>query len=120
MKLNDFCVAMAAAIAITASGATYRISAPNGVGDVTALTNAGTQIDAAATSGTRLLLEPGVYNLAGTSTGAGGAWQDWMAPLHGGVDFAGRPRVKFGSIDAGALACQHRLGFVIEVKLCQL
>ena len=73
MKLNDFCVAMAASIAITASGATYRIAAPNGVGDVTALTNAVAQIDAAATSGTRLLLEPGVYNLAGTSTGAGGA-----------------------------------------------
>ena len=64
MKLNDFCVAMAASIAITASGATYRIAAPNGVGDITALTNAVAQIDAAATSGTRLLLEPGVYNLA--------------------------------------------------------
>ncbi len=50
MKLYDFCVAMAVSIAITASGATYRISAPNGVGD------------------------------------------------------------------AGALECQHRLGFVIEVK----
>jgi hypothetical protein len=45
-----------------------------------------------------------------------GVWQDWMAPLLGGVDFAGRPRVKFGSIDAGALECQNRLGFVIEVK----
>ena len=73
MKLHGLSVAIAASIAMAASGATYRISAPNGVGDVVALTNAVARIDAGETTGTRLLLEPGIYNLAGTSTGAGGA-----------------------------------------------
>ncbi len=68
MKLNDFCVAMAVSIAITASGATYRISAPNGVGDVTALTNAVAQLNKANNTGSQILLEPGVYDLRGTAT----------------------------------------------------
>ena len=46
MKLHGLSVAIAASIAMAASGATYRISAPNGVGDVVALTNAVARIDA--------------------------------------------------------------------------
>ena len=66
-------VALAVVSAVSLAGTTYHIQAPGGIGDVVALTNAVTLIDAAATTGTRLLLEPGIYDLAGTSTGAGGA-----------------------------------------------
>ena len=36
-----------------------------------------------------------------------GVIEDWMVPLLGATDYAGRPRVMFGAIDAGALECQR-------------
>lgn len=45
--------------------AEYVIEAPNGVGDVVALTNAIFKINQSNSTGTRVLLKPGVYDLAG-------------------------------------------------------
>ncbi len=39
-----------------------------------------------------------------------------MVPVVGATDFAGRPRVKFGSIDAGALECQTFTHFILELR----
>ncbi len=66
-QLAAFCFAV-----IGAFGATYRISAPGGVGDVTALTNIVAQLNAGNHTGTKILLEPGVYDLHGTATIIGG------------------------------------------------
>lgn len=49
--------------------AEYRISAPNGVGDVVALTNAFTELNKKNTTGSKILLEPGVYDLTGLRVG---------------------------------------------------
>ena len=60
---------VAAALATSAHAAlTFTIPAPNGVGDVVALTNAFQQLDAAGFNGrmgARVWLEPGVYDLSG-------------------------------------------------------
>lgn len=60
---------VAAALATSAHAAlTFTIPAPNGVGDVVALTNAFQQLDAAGYNGrmgARVWLEPGVYDLSG-------------------------------------------------------
>lgn len=45
-----------------------------------------------------------------------GVLEDWMAPLLGGIDYAGRPRVAFGGIDAGALECQRYVHFLLELR----
>ena len=47
----------------------FTISAPNGVGDVVALTNAFTELDKANTTDAKILLEPGVYDLTGFKVG---------------------------------------------------
>ena len=72
-KTSAFTFLLAAFVfaAIGAFGATYRIPAPGGVGDVTALTNAVAQLNKGNTTGARILLEPGVYDLRGTATVAG-------------------------------------------------
>ncbi len=57
-----------AALTLAAFGATYRISAPGGVGDVGALTNAIMALNAANNTGATILLEPGVYDLRGVYT----------------------------------------------------
>ncbi len=54
--------------AIGAFGATYRISAPGGVGDVGALTNAIMQLNSGNNTGSKILLDPGVYDLRGVFT----------------------------------------------------
>lgn len=60
---------VAGAIAFAVSAVEYRISAPNGVGDVVALTNAFTQLTLGHTEGVKILLEPGIYDLTGVRVG---------------------------------------------------
>lgn len=45
-----------------------------------------------------------------------GMLEDWMVPLLGGKDFAGRERIKYDTIDIGALECQYRPFFGIVVR----
>jgi hypothetical protein len=45
-----------------------------------------------------------------------GLLEDWMLPLIGETDFAGRRRVKYDVIDIGALECQYRPFFGIVVR----
>ena len=54
----------------------YRIPSPAEVGNdaaVAALTNAFAELNKADSTGAKILLEPGVYNLAGTQVGTGGS-----------------------------------------------
>ena len=78
---NDFATAFAAiALALGAAAPAraalqFTIPAPNGVGDVVALTNALAQINAISgmnnKNGSKVWLQPGVYDLAGTQMEAG-------------------------------------------------
>ena len=45
-----------------------------------------------------------------------GMIEDWMLPLLEGKDFAGRERIKYDTIDIGALECQYRPFFGIVVR----
>lgn len=63
MKLPVFSVSVI--VAATLAAAEYVIEAPNGIGDVVALTNAIAKINEGNNTGTRLLLKPGVYDLSG-------------------------------------------------------
>lgn len=67
-----FTAVIPACLALSADGATYRISAPGGVGDVGALTNAIIELNAGNNTGSKILLEPGVYDLRGVFTPIGG------------------------------------------------
>ena len=49
----------------------------------------------------------GEYDIKGVSSVFNaGVLEDWMVPVLGETDFAGRKRVKFDAIDIGALECQ--------------
>lgn len=73
-KIPAAMLALAMAVAAaSAEAATYEISAPGGVGDVTALTNAFAEVGKSDTTGAQILLSPGVYDLRGTQIGSGGA-----------------------------------------------
>jgi hypothetical protein len=49
----------------------------------------------------------GEYDIKGVSSVFNaGLLEDWMRPLLGTRDFAGRERVKFDAVDIGALECQ--------------
>ena len=63
IKLPVLSVCVLFAVSLTAKE--YIIEAPDGVGDVVALTNAINEINSGNNTGTRLLLEPGVYDLSG-------------------------------------------------------
>ena len=56
------CVLMATALVAKE----YIIEAPDGVGDVVALTNAFAELNKANTTGAKILLKPGLYDLSGT------------------------------------------------------
>ena len=58
IKLPVLSVCVLFAVSLTAKE--YIIEAPDGVGDVVALTNAINEINSGNNTGTRLLLEPGV------------------------------------------------------------
>ena len=45
-----------------------------------------------------------------------GRLEDWMVPLLGGKDIAGRPRVKFGAVDIGALEAQKYPHFGLIIR----
>lgn len=66
-------IAMAAA-AMSEAADVYEISSENGIGNVTALTNAFAQVGKADTTDAQILLAPGVYDLRGTQIGSGGAY----------------------------------------------
>lgn len=63
IKLPVLSVCVLFAASLTAKE--YIIEAPDGVGDVVALTNAINEINSGNNTGTRLLLKPGVYDLSG-------------------------------------------------------
>lgn len=63
IKLPVLSVCVLFASSLTAKE--YIIEAPNGVGNVVALTNAIAKINTGNNTGTRLLLKPGVYDLSG-------------------------------------------------------
>lgn len=62
-KLSAFLVSVL--VVATLAAEEYVIEAPNGVGNVVALTNAIAKINTGNNTGTRLLLKPGVYDLSG-------------------------------------------------------
>ena len=62
-KLSAFLVSVL--VVATLAAKEYVIEAPNGVGNVVALTNAIAKINTGNNTGTRLLLKPGVYDLSG-------------------------------------------------------
>ena len=72
-------VVLAGVVGVSAlAGTTYNIPSPNDVGNaaaIAALTNAITAINAANSTGTRILLAPGVYDLSGVTTTIGGKVQ---------------------------------------------
>jgi hypothetical protein len=45
-----------------------------------------------------------------------GVVEEWMLPLLGDCDFAKRPRVKYDSIDVGALECQFAPPFAVILR----
>ena len=53
-------------VAATLVAKEYIIEAPDGVGDVVALTNAFAELNKANTTGAKILLKPGLYDLSGT------------------------------------------------------
>ena len=56
----------------------------------------------------------GAYDIAGGSPARDAACvEDWMLPLLGPVDFAGRPRFMFNGLDVGALECQKIDGLIL-------
>ena len=71
--LNRLVVTLGLAFSFSTSFAAleFRIPAPNGVGDVVALTNAIFKINQANNTGTKVLLEPGVYDLTGVRSSYG-------------------------------------------------
>ena len=60
---------LCASCATASAALEFRIPAPNGVGDVVALTNAFTELTITNTSNVKILLEPGVYDLSGIRVG---------------------------------------------------
>ncbi len=59
----------------------------------------------------------GDYDVKSTSPAFNaGLVEDWMMPLLGGKDFAGRERIKYDTIDIGALECQYRPFFGIVIR----
>ncbi len=87
MKIRFSRLAIAAALALAAAisaraGLTFTVTAPNGVGDVVALTNAIDQINKLngmnPKNGSQVWLEPGVYDLAGIAMKADShLYMDW-------------------------------------------
>ena len=71
--LNRLVVTLGLAFSFSTSFAAleFRIPAPNGVGDVVALTNAIFKINQSNNTGTKVLLEPGVYDLTGIKSSYG-------------------------------------------------
>ena len=72
-------------------------------------------VDASGLSNCKLLpkfrfhptADGGEYDIKGVSSVFNaGLLEDWMRPLLGARDFAGRERVKFDAVDIGALECQ--------------
>ena len=76
MMMRMYMAVLAGVIGVSASaGTTYNIPSPNDVGNaaaIAALTNAITAINAANSTGSQILLAPGVYDLSGVTTTIGG------------------------------------------------
>ena len=72
-SLSRWAAALGLAFSFSTSFAAleFRIPAPNGVGDVVALTNAIFRINQSNNTGTKVLLEPGVYDLTGIKSSYG-------------------------------------------------
>jgi len=83
IKLPVLSVCVLFAASLTAKE--YIIEAPDGVGDVVALTNAFAELNKANTTGAKILLKPGIYDLSGTMVGSGGSHFRLDKKMKGGL-----------------------------------